>query len=528
LFYVLLGIAGIVFLWALVELIQSFSASKSLHNGIKRLTEESSVGEAFSGKSTLQKRAAAAVRKAQQPQFAMRFQLDREVGAVTDELAARLSRPRALSGLLIILGLLITLTNLRNAVAEMKSALEPPAQGAADVPGANRAANPSPTPPAVSAEDKVRQGIGGVAAAAGGAFLYSAFAIGGAAFILFLSVLAQRSAASAINAFSTWLLDQNEKVISAQADQPPDTAGKLALAAETLARVAVTFENTNTALADLKLFGEKLENAAQEISKAVANLPTQIDASMTKISGDVAQGIRSGLEHQGEYLKALVAIYSDHALAVKSTIDLIVRVTAANESASASLLRLQNLPEEIRGVATSVSATQAATQELTTTVKSLERRVEALPAEDLSAAANRISDAAVNLSKAESEVAGMASRLGALVQSATADAARRMLETMGQHIEKLGAALQAVKLDLTTDAAERTTALTEDNAKHTAELRSALFDLKSAVGRLGSRGITGTAELERQIERLGEIITRLPSVRLMGLFGGNKARSGRP
>jgi hypothetical protein len=340
--------------------------------------------------------------------------------------------------------------------------------------------------------------------------------------------LAQRSAASAINAFSTWLLDQNEKVISAQADQPPDTAGKLALAAETLARVAVTFENTNTALADVKLFGEKLENAAQEISKAVVNLPTQLDASMTKISVDVAQGIRSGLEHQGEYLKALVAIYSDHALAVKSTIDFIARVTTANESASASLLRLQKLPEEIRGVAISVSATHVATQELTTTVKSLEHRVEALPAEDLSAAANRISEAAANLSKAESEVASMVSTLSALVQSATSDAARGMFETMDQHTEKVKAALQAVKLDLTTDAAERTKTLTEENAKHTVELRSALFDLKSAFGRLGPKGITGVAELERQIERLGEIITRLPSVRLMGLFGVTKARSGRP
>jgi hypothetical protein len=121
----------------------------------------------------------------------------------------------------------------------------------------------------------------------------------------------------------------------------------------------------------------------------------------------------------------------------------------------------------------------------------------------------------------------MASKLDALVQATMTDATRRVLEGMEQHTEKMSAALQAVKQDLTAEA-EQTAESIKDNAKHTAELRSALFDLRATLGKLGSRGVTGTAELERQVERIHEIVTRLPSVRLMGLFGGKEARSGRP
>jgi len=493
-----------IFAWAAMELVQCFQEARSLRSGIGRLIEKPSAPDSFLGTTPLQKRAAATVRKVQHAKLVLQIQPEREVAGITAEFSARLGRTRALAGLLIILGLLITLANLRSAVERMKAALEPP-----------RTAVQSVIPPEESDNlSTVRNGIAGIASAAGTAFGYSGFTIALAGLVLLASVVAQREASSAIRGFASWLFDRHDELLMKQAEQPQDAPGRLAYAADVLVQVAATFRETNTALADLKLFGNKLESAAQEIGAAMADLPTRLDTSMAKISNDVAVGIRDGLEHQAQYLNSLVTIYSDHAIVVQKTIEFISRITDANKSASEALVHLRSLPEQIQVVAMSSEAARAASQQLATTVRSLDDKVAALPAGDLAMAATELADAAGRLGRLESSVAEMLEATKSLFQSAIDDATRRSSEAVVKQLASVSSVIQSLKTDLTTDTTRQLT-----------ELKTTLSKLREAVDTLRAGTDPGMESLHAQLNQLIQNVGSLPSMQLMRIFGSNRAHT---
>jgi predicted nucleic acid-binding Zn-ribbon protein len=504
--YMLVAFLVVLFLWALYELYQCLVDASRLVDGVAKLADVALTDDPFPGQSSLQQRAAAIARKAQHPALLAQLDPERELGPIKAEFSARLGRPRALSGLLIIIGLLITLTNLRNAVDAMKGALEPSQTNGSLV----APKSPSSAPGTTAPESKVQQGIAEIARAAGLAFGYSTGAIGLAASVLFLSIATQRRTSWAVGTFSAWLFARHDEALLKQVEQPQDTAAKLAYAAESLARVAATFEETNAALGELKLFGGKLDSAAREISSAVASLPTQIDTSMAKISGDVAQGIRTGLENQLEYLKSLVAIYSDHALVLQKIVDFISRITEANKSASEALVQLRSLPDDISAVAASAANAKTATRELTTIMQDLDRKVQALPGVELGNAASQLSDAAARLISLENDIGTMRETAKSFLQSTIDEAMRRNGELTVQQLERLAAAIQALKADVAGDG-----------VAHSAALQSLLSQLKTAVDKLGPGRDSGEIKALRiQLEQLIQRVGSLPSVKLMRIFGG--------
>src|SRR5262249_40319509 len=147
---------------------------------------------------------------------------------------------------------------------------------------------------------------------------------------------------------------------------------KLASAAETLARAALTFEDTNRALVGLKDFSADLESAAGQITEAVAALPTQMETSLATMSEDVAQGINSGLQNQSEYLRGLVAIYSEHAVALSKIVEFISQLNADHKAACDVLGKLSSLPMELQAIASNVAQSTSASNTLNTSVQALD------------------------------------------------------------------------------------------------------------------------------------------------------------
>lgn len=514
---ILIAILPIIFLLAITDLWKCSSAARLLRVGLANLKNGTSPEQSFPGNTILLRRAAAVARKAQQPGLVSQFRPERDLTVIADELSSRLGRTRALSGLLIILGLLITLTNLKSAVDEMKNALALPEIHAS----ANLPKRSSPATNGSAPETQVRKGIGGIATAAGTAFGYSTFAIGLAALVLLLSVFTQRGATSAVAALAEWIAEKHDELLLKQAELPQDTAAQLAFAAEALARVAATFEETNAALSELKTLGGKFDSAANEISGAVAALPAHIDNSMTKISGDVAMGIKTGLEHQVEYLKSLVAIYSDHASVVQKTIEYISRITDANKLASDALVHLRSLPENIQAVADSTAQARTAIQELQTSVRTLNRKVDAIPADALSTAASHLTDAAARLIKIETDFATIQETTKALLKTTVDDHVRSIGEVITPQLDSISAIIHTIKTDVSSDA-----------AKHTADLQQKLAQLQAAMDMLQSsahRGSSSSADIRSLGEKLQQLtnsVGSLPSLQIMRFLSGGKiARS---
>ena len=493
-----------IFFWALAELFRSFDEARGLHAGVAALNENPSADQPFPGNTTLQKRTANIVRKVQQAKVLSQIHPEREIASITADFSARFGRTRALAGLLIILGLLITLMNLRNAVEQMKVTL-------GNTQASESRSSSAPQPDQSDSTASVRNGIAGIASAAGTAFFYSGTAISFAGAILLLSILAQRIASSSIRDFASWLFDRHDQLLVEQVEQPQNTSETLVYAANTLAQVAKSFQETNSVLADFKQFGEKLDSAALEIKNAVVDLPTRLESSMGNISDNVAMGIKGGLEHQGQYLSSLVAIYSEHAVLVKKTIEFMSQIKDANKSASDVLIQLRTLPDVIQAVARSSEQTRAVSQELATTVLSLERKVEVLPAADLAEAAIRLTDASGRIIKLESSIAAILDSVKSLFQSAIDDATRRSGETILARLETLSSAIQTIKTDVNATT-----------AKQAADLKKSVDQLKEAIDKLRTSTDPDVESLRVQIDQLIQSVRSLPSMQFMRMFSSNK------
>lgn len=132
---ILIAVLPLIFLWAILELWKCLSEARGLRVGLANLKNGTPPDESFPGSSSLHRRIAAVARKVQQPGLVLQFRPERDLSMIAEEFSSRLGRTRALSGLLIILGLLITLTNLKSAVDEMKTALVlPESHASASIP----------------------------------------------------------------------------------------------------------------------------------------------------------------------------------------------------------------------------------------------------------------------------------------------------------------------------------------------------------------------------------------------------------
>ena len=127
--YGLVTAGCLVWTWAVRELFSCVRAAHRLKLATQRLEADSSDKDAvFNMRSGALARAASVARKVldERPKG---YHPDRDLRYISNEFASQLGRPRALAGLLIIIGLLMTLTNLRSAVNSMRNALEEPATG---------------------------------------------------------------------------------------------------------------------------------------------------------------------------------------------------------------------------------------------------------------------------------------------------------------------------------------------------------------------------------------------------------------
>jgi hypothetical protein len=405
--------------------------------------------------------------------------------------------------LLIIAGLLITLANLKTAVDKMGDALSPPAAAAAR--------SPSNAPSGAALDSRIRQGIEGIAVAAGTAFAYSAAAIFFASVILACCVATQKYATGSVAAFSLWAYDKCDSRLKSATEGSADVATKLGLAADTLARVAITFEETNGALRELKLFGDKLDSAAQKISEAVSGLPTQMDASMAKISGDVAEGISRGLQHQAQYLIQLYAVYSDHAVTLAKVVEYMTELTANHKAASTAITQLEGMPAVISILAENVARQSTASTNLESAVKDLDRKVDALPAEELTKAAHDLEAAAERLVALKASISAAKDKAEAFVTSG-GEKIEGIASVLGQIEGGVRSLLEAVRDEKGATVTSRVDTLLQSLLSAREQITQIRGDL-AKVQRSASDG--HMPALQAQLETITDQIDALPWFRLM-------------
>jgi hypothetical protein len=365
------------------------------------------------------------------------YDLDRDLRALRADATLYLTVVRAAAGVLIIVGLLITLFNLRVAVGELQRTFRTHIE---NVRQTDDTSSPEQENKAIDTKT-VREGMQGIAGAAKTAFQLSAIVISLAALLLVLAFVSSQFAASRIQRFEWWAEAAYHKCQEqVAAKRPEDVVHNLSATVEHLANLTKTFETTNSALQELKSFGEKMDNAAQQITLAVANLPNNIGASMATISAEVAQGINQDLRHQGEYLKGILAIYSDQQNVLKKMVDFIESVSKSEKASSEALSALRTLPQQIQAVADNVKWSAETIALVRSTAEQLDRKVDALPTDELNAAAAELRASLANVGRIEQMLTVFRQQMEASMTKNSAEAANQIRGTLDRALTDIAAA----------------------------------------------------------------------------------------
>jgi hypothetical protein len=428
------------------------------------------------------------------------YDLDRDLRGLRTDVTSYLTVVRAAAGVLIIVGLLITLFNLRGAVGNLQQTFRSPIENASEKKDERSSFGQENK---VIDTKTVREGMQGIAGAAKTAFQLSAVVISLAAALLVLAFVASQFAASRVQRFEWWAEDLYHKALEqAAARRPEDVVHNLSATVVHLANLTRTFETTNSALQELKSFGEKMDNAAQQITFAVANLPGNIGASMSSISTEVAQGINQDLRHQVEYLKGILTIYSDQHNVLKKIMDFIESVSKSQKSSSDSLLALQSLPLQIQAVAQNVKLAADTGAVMHSATKLLERKIDALPMEELNGASKELRASLANIGTIEHTLTDFKQQFVALMAASGTEATNQIKSALDKAVSEIAATKHSI-----TAASETTVS----------RLGTLATQIKTDLNQQ-SRNIM-PAEL---IERLDEIVSEVRQITLnpfRALFG---------
>lgn len=507
-FGVAFGVVALLFFRALfVLLYECVRPLRRLGSVPTEFTAEADPDTYLPGKRAIERRANSICRRLKaaesSPDGQIEYDLDRDLRALRGDVAMQLAVVRAAAGVLIIVGLLITLFNLRGAVGELERTFSTHIENAVQ----NGDATQSSGQPNKAIDTKtVREGMLGIAGAAKKAFLLSAIVICIAAALLVLAFIASQFAASRIRSFEWWAEDLHRRLLEKAASRrPEDVIHNLSSTVEHLANLTKTFETTNSALQELKSFGDKMDSAAQQITLAVANLPSNIGASMATISAEVAQGINQDLRHQGEYLKGILAIYSDQQNVLKKMVDFIESVSKSQKASSDALLGLQTLPQQVQAVAQNVKTAAETMALVHSTTKLLERKIEALPMDELNAASTELRASLANIGQIERTLTDFKEQL----TSSMASSSTHVITKIKDAVDRAASEISAAKASITV-ASETTVS----------RLSTMAAQLKLDLDQVNKRSVTVSSE--QLLHRLDDIVSEIRHISLnpfRGLFG---------
>lgn len=427
--------------------------------------------------------------------------LDNEVTALERALFQPVARVRAAAGILIVCGLLVTLINLRGAVTGMSDTfIAAPITSSA--PGGSATSSRSALKVADPAE--IQRSMQRVIAAAGTAFLSSAFAIGAATLLLFMAVIVSVWAERPCEKCRAWIRDVAYEARRRATNRTgPDVSQPLLESLTQLDRLTTTFEETSEALRDLRGFGDRMEGAADQIAEAVRALPSHIGDSVGRLGGEVTHAISQDLQHQLEYLKALVAIYGDQHMVLKSTVS---AVTEAAQAARGVETSVGEVPTRLAAISGAVGQVGSVVAEVLRTVEVARRKVEDFPTTETREAIVALNSAAQGLLSMRADFEAIASNLTQLSTSA------EIKNAVTAEIKRAEAALDAA-----------ITAICRGQAADGATIRDGLaLLLRCAEERRSTAAASTDGEAQRVVQSLHALhakLDSLPWMRLRGVWG---------
>ncbi len=298
------------------------------------------------------------------------FGLEEHLADVRRSAGSIAGEVRALAGVLILCGLIITLMNLQSAVGGLRDTFsELAAQQVASTSGDDTAA-------------KVVGGMGIVAGAASTAFSISFMMISSAAVLLLLGLLIRTWALHLANSFSGWAHE------SLAADLPIQTplnvvAAEFRASSQALERLTTSFNEMTESFGALQGFADSMDRARSAIVKAMQQLPSHIRESVGTLSETFVNSVGEGLRNSSEHTHQILLIYGHQQQRIENIQAEVTAIRDFTAQVATATGRLEGMPERVADLTTTVQTQAELVKRFELIVAELAIRVEDLPVEGL-------------------------------------------------------------------------------------------------------------------------------------------------
>jgi hypothetical protein len=338
------------------------------------------------------------MRRFTSPELATRIDVRRQMEPLAIGLRMFSASARAVSGLLILGALLLTLFNLQNAVANLSGTFRDIAQSPVNQTTGTNQQQP------LDSVSRIQVSMSSVADVASEAFRLSSVSIGCALLLLAASWLSQRHANQAMSDFTALgIRVHNTLLLPAEGADAATPEWDPRKATEALGNAVVAFEGVSRDLGELATFRVQLQESTNAIKEAVEKLPTSINKSMGEVSTSVAKQIGDNLTQHYDVLMRILAIYGDQQKSMADLKAFAAEVSKQSKASTESLAALKGLGPSVDILSKAVSDFGGDTSVLTRTVMTLDEKVAKLPVMQIGDSVRQLKESGEELSRLLSE-----------------------------------------------------------------------------------------------------------------------------
>lgn len=317
------------------------------------------------------------------------FNLGQNLAAIQRAVGSTSGFLRPLAGWCLLFGLTITLFNLKGAVADLAVAFEDMSKVAH--PGVGSLAEDGAAGRA--REQHVTERMAGMANSASRAFRTSLAFILMALFCGISATCLERGGRRAAFTFERWAVNFYQHSLPGLLPPSEGAVAQLFQAAiASMGEVTGELRAASTAFTHLQPLVTSMSGATEAINAAMRQLPEDLRNSMTSITTEMVAQLTRTLGESTEHTKKILAIYTEQELRVKSLHAIIHATQSALAEIKESHKVLENLPVEVKRLASSSVA-------LTRASNSISVSLERIPVELLADAASTLAASQRNLTE---------------------------------------------------------------------------------------------------------------------------------
>jgi hypothetical protein len=387
------------------------------------------------------------------------FDLERHLTPLSMQIRTLTSSARAVSGILILLALLITLYQLRKAVSDLSTTFDQVAQHSA----------------AAEMVSRVQTSMSGVASSAATAFRISGYIILFAVTLLAVAAGAQKYSLTVLRRMSAWALLLHNHYLAEAASG--GGSNDFTAVITSFRDVIRSFEGLQADLSAIGSFRADLVRSADAITDAVKVLPTQIQGNMDRLSSGAFREIADHLDKHYDVLCKVLAIYGDQEMRMKEIQALARDLNHQNTELTSSLMPLKEVTPSLGKLTTAVDSWTSATDRLVSSADQLDAKIDRLPLPQIEDAVTHAKAAAERLIRLQAESTQLLQNWSELLpewkMALSADRAA-LLEAVRQSLGELNEKLKPLKVVETLDAklVESIRSSADDTRKHLVELEN--------------------------------------------------------